>query len=619
MLQKTLHRTRFLLLSLALAGLLLVLVTISVSAQPASLVVQPDSSSVAPGQTVLFTTQYSPPGQATVGVSGQLSATWSSNAELVQRPTGAENQVKSNEVIWRFEDRLPEQLPDFTLQALDEPGPIQVRVTLVITDSQNEVSKLVSDPAQVQITPAVAPQLDGSPVLATSKLLFDPPNQVAVGSNLTVTVVLSNTGDAPASEVVVSVIPDSPAIVLAVSDTSIELVEEVSSIDNAIAFRLKAPLEAETEQSIELEVPIPIEFEEGPLQFDVTVEAVGLDKLSLQGTVTILTSPTAQLTLAFPEQDPPIAGSPLLVKLRLENSGTVPVDKVKLRVSPSVPIDLSTTGEGIVSTREGTELILDLTKPLATGEARDITLNGKAPGTAGPLTIEAVIEESDPPLGQDTPNTANRIVDVQPLPTVAPTSMPTTLPVPTATATLSSTVASPEATSAPEATPPASPATGPFGWLIPALAVILLAIVAIVVALVLLRRSKKGSTTAPVTPSTAPLVPIPPPPSPTSAAYLESVSVPGKATRIKDGVTTIGRDPDCDIRITEEYPNWETVSRRHAEIRREGGAYVIYDVSNKNGLYVQGLRTAKNLLRPGTPIAIGGVEFVFYDSTATGQ
>ncbi|MEI2692320.1 MAG: hypothetical protein V9H69_22455 [Anaerolineae bacterium] len=42
-------------------------------------------------------------------------------------------------------------------------------------------------------------------------------------------------------------------------------------------------------------------------------------------------------------------------------------------------------------------------------------------------------------------------------------------------------------------------------------------------------------------------------------------------------------------------------------------------MSNRNGVYVEGQRTARNLLRSGWRIGIGGVEFIFHDAAPAGQ
>lgn len=74
-------------------------------------------------------------------------------------------------------------------------------------------------------------------------------------------------------------------------------------------------------------------------------------------------------------------------------------------------------------------------------------------------------------------------------------------------------------------------------------------------------------------------------------------------TRIFDGDRVlIGREPDCDVRVTDE-----EASRRHATLRREGGRWTVVD-SSSNGTFVEGQRIDRLLvtsspvtLRLGTP------------------
>ncbi len=73
----------------------------------------------------------------------------------------------------------------------------------------------------------------------------------------------------------------------------------------------------------------------------------------------------------------------------------------------------------------------------------------------------------------------------------------------------------------------------------------------------------------------------------------------------------IGRGPDNDIRIAPDVPGALTVSRRHAQIRREDVDYIVEDVGSTNGIRVNGLATHRNLLRDGYHISFGSVEFVF--------
>lgn len=85
---------------------------------------------------------------------------------------------------------------------------------------------------------------------------------------------------------------------------------------------------------------------------------------------------------------------------------------------------------------------------------------------------------------------------------------------------------------------------------------------------------------------------------------------------------TVGRAPDSDVCITETFPGWDSVSRRHARIVREvrhGQARVIVeDLSSRNGVFVNGRRTGRNVLRDGWRVSLGRLTFT-YRSNETGS
>jgi hypothetical protein len=62
----------------------------------------------------------------------------------------------------------------------------------------------------------------------------------------------------------------------------------------------------------------------------------------------------------------------------------------------------------------------------------------------------------------------------------------------------------------------------------------------------------------------------------------------------------IGRSRDSDLTLDD--PN---VSRRHAELRREDGAWVVADLASTNGVKVNGRRVAEHRLIPGDEITVG--------------
>ncbi|MBJ7433724.1 MAG: hypothetical protein RLZZ441_153 [Actinomycetota bacterium] len=74
-------------------------------------------------------------------------------------------------------------------------------------------------------------------------------------------------------------------------------------------------------------------------------------------------------------------------------------------------------------------------------------------------------------------------------------------------------------------------------------------------------------------------------------------------------VTVAGRHPDADIFLDDV-----TVSRRHAEITRDGKVFSIRDLDSLNGTYLEGSRTAGGLLQDGSEIQIGKYRMTFYPS-----
>ena len=68
----------------------------------------------------------------------------------------------------------------------------------------------------------------------------------------------------------------------------------------------------------------------------------------------------------------------------------------------------------------------------------------------------------------------------------------------------------------------------------------------------------------------------------------------------------LGRSKDADIQVSD--PN---VSRRHAELRREGSAYWLVDLDSTNGIEVRGKRVKRLKLEDGTRFTIGSTEVTF--------
>jgi hypothetical protein len=80
----------------------------------------------------------------------------------------------------------------------------------------------------------------------------------------------------------------------------------------------------------------------------------------------------------------------------------------------------------------------------------------------------------------------------------------------------------------------------------------------------------------------------------------------GRRTVLSGSRVLLGRSRDCDIQLDD--PN---TSRRHAEVRREGDAWVIADLGSTNGIKVNGARVAEAELHPGDEVTLGLVKLRF--------
>ena len=80
----------------------------------------------------------------------------------------------------------------------------------------------------------------------------------------------------------------------------------------------------------------------------------------------------------------------------------------------------------------------------------------------------------------------------------------------------------------------------------------------------------------------------------------------GSRFLLDQDVTTAGRHPDSDIFLDDV-----TVSRRHAEFRREGNGYTVHDVGSLNGTYVNREPIDAVPLSGGDEVQIGKFRLVY--------
>ena len=71
--------------------------------------------------------------------------------------------------------------------------------------------------------------------------------------------------------------------------------------------------------------------------------------------------------------------------------------------------------------------------------------------------------------------------------------------------------------------------------------------------------------------------------------------------------TSAGRHPESDIFLDDV-----TVSRRHAEFRRDGSRFVVHDVGSLNGTYVNRQRVEDTELANGDELQIGKFKLTFF-------
>ncbi|MDN6201096.1 MAG: FHA domain-containing protein [Micrococcaceae bacterium] len=99
---------------------------------------------------------------------------------------------------------------------------------------------------------------------------------------------------------------------------------------------------------------------------------------------------------------------------------------------------------------------------------------------------------------------------------------------------------------------------------------------------------------------------------PEGSALLIAHSGPNRGARfLLDGeLSTVGRHPEADIFLDDV-----TVSRKHAQFRRDGEGFQVVDSGSLNGTYVNGDRVDAVRLRTGSEVRIGKFRLTFYSGT----
>lgn len=78
----------------------------------------------------------------------------------------------------------------------------------------------------------------------------------------------------------------------------------------------------------------------------------------------------------------------------------------------------------------------------------------------------------------------------------------------------------------------------------------------------------------------------------------------GKVISIRDGISTLGRSPECDIIISNT-----NVSKKHASLEKKGNLIVLKDLNSTNGCYINGVKIQESKIHIGDKLS-------FHDTVA---
>jgi hypothetical protein len=81
----------------------------------------------------------------------------------------------------------------------------------------------------------------------------------------------------------------------------------------------------------------------------------------------------------------------------------------------------------------------------------------------------------------------------------------------------------------------------------------------------------------------------------------------GSTVLLEKDVTVCGRNPKSDV-----FLNDISVSRRHAEIHRDGSRFTLKDAGSLNGTYVNRERVEQASLSSGDELQVGRFKLIFY-------
>ncbi len=69
---------------------------------------------------------------------------------------------------------------------------------------------------------------------------------------------------------------------------------------------------------------------------------------------------------------------------------------------------------------------------------------------------------------------------------------------------------------------------------------------------------------------------------------------------------TLGRSKECTVYLDDSM-----LSRKHCEVRYQGGKFVLVDLQSKNGTHVNGVQIGTHELKEGDLVSIGNVTLLY--------
>jgi len=157
----------------------------------------------------------------------------------------------------------------------------------------------------------------------------------------------------------------------------------------------------------------------------------------------------------------------------------------------------------------------------------------------------------------------------------------------------------------------------PETWFVLSLLLLLgtLLVLLMVLARAVRRPATRRLTPSPATPRPADVSARAPTPRPdTPPAYLIGLTGPyqGQHITLTPAGVTLGRSPDNQVVLAEE----PLVSRHHADVVWEDGAWLLRDRESANGTWVDGRRVGRHPLTVGERVQLGATEWLFSNQPA---